>query len=229
MSKLLQDGPVESFTGLPVQKEEELIPLDYSGVEVIADTRVMDLRPWKIGSDGSDENSWVYLHRRLRVKKIAATADEFVVRIRVSAAKGQLRSLNSPIVMSLRAGQDNTTNDGKPVPFVDAVFDLSRVPANEVVDLSYEIMAREQPLELLQSSTIYVDAKTALLTCWWLLPVGKQYQSMDVLRYPTGKASHPERVVPANEIISPDGEIVAFTLLSVEPGFMYERRWTYRD
>lgn len=230
MSKLLQDGPVEPFTGLPVQEEGELKPLDYSGFEVIADTRVMDLRPWKISSSGSDDSSWVYLYRRLRVKKIASTADEFVARVRVSAAKWQLRSLNSRIPTSLRAGhQDTTTGDGKPVPIVDVAFDLAKVPANEVVDLSYEIMAREPPLELLQSAAIYVDAKTALLTCWWLLPVGKQYQSMEVLRYPIGKASRPERVVPASDLVSPDGQIVAFNLLSVEPGFMYERRWTYRD
>lgn len=52
---------------------------------------------------------------------------------------------------------------------------------------------------------------------------------MELLRYPIGKTSNPERVTSANELVSPDGAMVAFTLLNLEPGFKYERRWTYRD
>jgi hypothetical protein len=57
---------------------------------------------------------------------------------------------------------------------------------------------------------------------------------MELLRYPTrkdsaGKDSNTERIVPASELVSPDGRIAAFGLLSLEPGFTYERRWTYLD
>jgi hypothetical protein len=37
-------------------------------------------------------------------------------------------------------------------------------------------------------------------------------------------ASSPERFVPVNEPISPDGQTSALTRLSLEPGFACERR-----
>lgn len=127
------------------------------------------------------------------------------------------------------SGRDSTADDGKSVPAFDLAFDLAKVPADEVVNLSFELMGREPSAELLQSATMYVDTKTALLTCWLLLPEGTHYQSLDRLRYPAGKAASPERIVPANERISPDGQLVAVTLRSLEPGFLYECRWTYPD
>jgi predicted acylesterase/phospholipase RssA len=229
LSHLLQEGPVEPFTGLPVQEGVELRPLDYSGFEVIGDARILDLRPWKTGLHGPGERSWGYVYRRLRVKKIAPTADEFVVRLRVSPSRGQLRSLNSHIPVVLRSGREGAGEDAKSVPVVDVAFDLTKVIAHDVVDLPFEFISYDPPPELQHSATVYVDAKTSMLTCWILLPGGKQYQSVDILRYSTGKVANPERIDPANEVISPDGHIVAFILLSLEPGFMYEHRWTYRE
>jgi hypothetical protein len=228
MSKLLQEGPVPPFEGMPTE-ERELAPPDYSGFEVITDTRVLDYRPWKVGSRRADERSWAYAYRRVRVKKLTAAAGEFVIRVRGVASKVQVRTLNNSVPAVLRVGRDTTDNDGKPVPVFQLAFDLAKVPANDVVDLSCELIAYEPPPELLQSVTLYVDSKTDLLACWLLLPEGKCYQSMDILRYPTGKTSSPERIVPANEMISPDGQTVALTLLRLEPGFTYERRWAYRD
>jgi hypothetical protein len=228
MSKLLQEGPVPPFEGMPVQEEGAFTPADYSGFEVITDTRILDYRPWKTGSRRADERSWAYAYRRMRVKKLTPVGSEFVIRIRAMPSKMQVRTLQKNVPAVLRVGRD-TTADGKPVPAFELAFDLALVPAKDVVDLSCELVVHEPPPDILQSVSLYVDSKTDLLTCWLLLPEGKQYQSMEVLRYPSGKGSSPERIVPANEMVSPDGQIVALTLLSLEPGFKYERRWTYRD
>jgi predicted acylesterase/phospholipase RssA len=233
MSKLLQEGPVAPFPGMAAQVRGQLASLDYSGFEVINDSRILDFRPWKIGSKQADGSSYAYVYRRTRVKKLAPTANEFVIRIRASAGKGQVRSLTDRFPVELRLGQDKATDVGKPVPAFDVAFDVSKAVAGDVVDLSFEFMAEPEP-EILKGATMHVDAKTALLTCWLLLPEGKQYQGMELLRYPTrkdsaGKDSNTERIVPASELVSPDGRIAAFGLLSLEPGFTYERRWTYLD
>jgi hypothetical protein len=81
----------------------------------------------------------------------------------------------------------------------------------------------------LQSVSFTVDAETALLNGWLLLPEGKQYQSFDLLRYPSGDATAPELVAPANHFSSLDGQLLSFSLLSLKPGFTYECRWAYRD
>ena len=177
----------------------------------------------------ADEHSWVYGYRRMRVHKLESTATEFIIRIRASASKGQVRPLSVNIPAVVRSGRDTTAADGKSVPATEVAFDVSKIPTHEVVDLAIEFFGREPAPELFRATTLYVDAKTSLLTYWLLLPEGKRYQSTDLFRYPSGKTSSPERVIPANEMLSPDGQIAAFTLLSLEPGFMYERRWTYRE
>jgi predicted acylesterase/phospholipase RssA len=229
ISKLLQEGPVAPFEGMPAQEERELAPTDYSGFEVITDMRVLDYRPWKIGSPRAEERGWAYAYRRVRVKKLTPAANEFVMRVRGVTSKGAVRPLNTRIPAVLHIGRDPMVDDGRPLPVFEVAFDLSRLPANEVVDLSCELIVHEPPAEIAQSVSLYVDSKTDLLTCWLLLPEGKHHQSMDFLRYPTTKTGSPERIVPANEMVAPDGNIVALTLLGLEPGYRYERRWTYRD
>jgi hypothetical protein len=225
LSKLLQGGSVEHFPGLPVEEDADVNASDYSGLEVITETRILDLRSWK---DGSDERSWVYVYRRMRVKKIAPDANELVVRIRLPASKSHFHSLTPNVPTTVRSGTV-TTATGKAAPIVGLAFDLSRKPVGEVVDLAFEFTTREPPARMPQAVAFPVDVRTPLLTCWVLLPAGKQYQSMDLLRFPIGKGAVPERIVPPNEVVTLDGQIAGFNLLSAEPGFMYEWRWTYRN
>jgi hypothetical protein len=52
---------------------------------------------------------------------------------------------------------------------------------------------------------------------------------MDLLRFPAGKEDSPERVLPPNEVVTADGQIVGFNLLSPDAGYMYQYHWTYLD
>jgi predicted acylesterase/phospholipase RssA len=229
ISKLLQEGPVPPFEGMPAEEGRELAPADCGGFEVITDTRVLDYRPWKAGARRGDERSWAYAYRRVRVKKRMPAAREFVLRFVGVGPNVHVRSLSNRVPAALRVGRETAGDDGRPARLFEVAFNLAGVPAGDVVDLSCELVAREPPPEFMQSVSLYVDSKTHLLTCWLLLPEGKQYQNMEILRYPAGQCSNPERVVPAGEMISPDGRIVALTLLGLEPGCRYERRWSYRD
>jgi predicted acylesterase/phospholipase RssA len=225
LSKLLQGGSVEPFSGLPVEEDVDVNASDYSGFEVITETRILDLRSW---NDVSDERSWIYVYRRMRVKKIAPDSDEIVFRVRLSPSKSHFRSLTPNVPATLRSGTTITAG-GKTAPIVGLAFDLSRKPVGEVVDMAFEFTTREPPARISQAVSFPVDVKTPLLTGWVLLPAGKQYQSMDLLRFPIGKGSVPERIVPPNEVVTLDGQIVGFNLLSAEPGYMYEYHWTYRN
>src|SRR5262249_50944860 len=121
----------------------------------------------------------------------------------------------------LRLCRDTAATGGAPFHEFEVAFDFSKVPAREVVDLPMEALLRGPRPELLQTATFCVDAETGLLSCWLLLPDGRQYQSFDLLRYPTGNATAPEPVVTANVLNAADGQILAFTLLGVKPGFNY--------
>ena len=116
-----------------------------------------------------------------------------------------------------------------PVHIYEVAFNLSKVPPHETVDLPIEFMSSEPARGAADSATFYVDDETGLLSCWLLLPEGKQYQNFELLRYQNGKEKVPERVTPAYEFDTLEGGVLAFGLLNVEPGFTYEARWEHRQ
>lgn len=230
MSKLLQGGPMQPFAGTPVEDVRQVAPPDNHGIEVIADMRVVDLRQLQPDSSPlKDEQSIVFLYRRMRVQKTEQSANRFTVRSRWPTDQVEVRTLNSRIPTVIRKSQDLTTADNGPVHVFQAEFDLSKVPLHETVDLPIEFMSKAPATGALNSATFYVDDETGLLSCWLLLPEAKQYQSFDLLRYRSGKEGGPERVTPAYQFDTLEGRVLAFALLNVEPGFTYEARWEQRE
>lgn len=228
MNRLLQDGPPELFEGLPANEVRELMPADYSGVEVIADMRVMDLRRWKANSrSAADVQSRIYGYRRVRLRKLESTADRFVVLFRMENPRLDVRPLNPHIPTALRALRDAAESGNRTLHLFEVEFDLSKIPAKEVVDLSLELLVRAPQGENQQSVNLFVDTETGLLSAWVLMPDDKPYQHFDLLRYPAGNISASESVAPAQQLNIAGGHILAFTLLSARPGFTYDCRWTY--
>ena len=72
-----------------------------------------------------------------------------------------------------------------------------------------------------------IRAKTAELTRWILLPEGRAYRSFRVTRYETGKPETAEAVRIVTEYLAEDKSILAYKLLSLEPGYTYEVTWYY--
>lgn len=83
----------------------------------------------------------------------------------------------------------------------------------------------------MQAATFYVDFDTGMLPYWLLLPEGKRNQKLEMLKYPSAESglTAPKLVAPANMLNTLDGRLLAFALLKLESGFMYECRWEHRD
>ena len=77
------------------------------------------------------------------------------------------------------------------------------------------------------SLAVAIRAKTAELTRWILLPEGKAYRSFRVTRYETGKPETAEDVRIVTEYLAENRTILAYKLLSLEPGYTYEVTWYY--
>jgi hypothetical protein len=73
-----------------------------------------------------------------------------------------------------------------------------------------------------------MQADTAEVTRWFLMPQGKEYKNFRLLRYETGK---PETVEPVNlvtEYLADDYTILAYKLMSTKAGYTYEVIWYYQ-
>jgi len=230
MNRLLQDGTPKLFEGMPMTEVHELTSPDYSGVEVIADLRVLDMRRWKTTSrSAANIQSTIYGYRRIRLRKLESTANRFVVLFRMDNPGLDVRSLNPQIPTALHLLR-SASESGQPAPHLFEVeFDLSKIPPKEIVDLSLELQVRDPQGVDQQSVSLYVDTETGLLSAWLLMPDDKRYQHFGLVRYPKGDISASESVAPAQQLSVVDGHILAFTLLSVKPNFTYECRWTFPE
>lgn len=230
MSNLLQGGPMRPFVGMPIKEVPKIDAPDNQGVAVIADMRIVDLRRLQPASaPQTDESSLAFVYRRMRIQKIDPEANQFTIRSRWPTEHVEIRALNSRVPASIRRGEDVAMFDGASVYTFEIIFDLSKVPPNETVDLPIEFMSTKPATGAADSATFYVDDETGLLSCWLLLPEGKQYQNLELLRYQIGSEKVPQRVTPAYHFDTLEGRVFSFALLNVKPGFIYEARWEHRD
>jgi predicted acylesterase/phospholipase RssA len=230
MRKLLQEDPSPPFEGMRPEEVRELTPVDYKGFEVIADMRVFDFRPWKPSSGhASDEHSWAHGYRRVRVQKLEATANRFVMLGRTKTAQIDVRSLTDRMPMKVRLLRNTAQKVETPLNIFEIEFDLSKIPVRTVVDLAIEYSDREPRPANWQALDFYVDTDTALLSLWLLMPYDLPVKSFDVFRFSSGKEPVPEIIAPSQQITLMNGRIAAFSVASAKPGFVYEFRPSYQD
>jgi hypothetical protein len=72
------------------------------------------------------------------------------------------------------------------------------------------------------------QGKIAELTRWILMPEGREYKRHRLLRYEKGKPGTREVFKFATEYLKEDYSILAFKLLALEPGYVYELTWYYK-
>jgi hypothetical protein len=208
----------------------ELAPVDYKGFEVIADMRVFDFRPWKPSAGrASAEHSWAHGYRRVRVQKLEATANRFVMLGRIKTTEIDLRSLADRVPMKVRLLRNTAQKAETALNVFEIEFDLSKVPVRTVVDLSFEYSDRTLRPANWQTLDFYVDADTALLSLWLLMPYDLPVKDFDVYRFSSGKDPVPETIAPSQQITLMNGRIAAFSVASAKPGFVYEFRPTFKD
>jgi hypothetical protein len=73
-----------------------------------------------------------------------------------------------------------------------------------------------------------VQAETAELSTWILMPRGREYENFRISRHETGKLGKAESVRLVSEYLAEDYTILAFKLLALKPGWTYEVSWIYK-
>jgi hypothetical protein len=234
MTRLL-DGPVTPWVG---EKNSEELRADdkpdLSGFLILQDLRIIDLRSWQPTiSRSSDSRSFVYGYRRLKIHKDADNTTNNNFRVSVLAFSPQTQIRFPPQQLSPKLYRRNIENSGGGEKLVhwEIGADFRSVPAGDFADIIYEHLSPGLFLrEGAGSSTLAfdVEAETAELSRWLLLPRGKEYRSYQLIRYETGKPEVAEKVNVATAYMANDFSILAFKLLSLKAGYTYEITWYYR-
>jgi hypothetical protein len=232
MSHLLE-GPIEPWIGEPAEEVPHLDEPDLTGFETLQDSRLLDLRKWTPTASGEGASGpLVYGYRRLKLFKQPENTRNNLFRMRLLPISPltQVRFPPQQLQPRLRMSKVEGAVPGARECRWEASVDFRRVPAGDYVDLIYEHLSPGMFLRHgagWATVSAEIRAKTAELTRWILLPEGKAYRSFRIIRCATGKPETAEDVEIVTEYLAEDNTILAYKLLSLEPGYTYEVTWYY--
>jgi hypothetical protein len=231
----LLEGPIAPFTTVePTEEVGTLEALDLTGFEVLQELHILDLRNWNPASSGKSEaGSMLYSYRRLKVfKKVEQPRNQiFRLPLLATSPLTQVRFPAQQLQGRLRKCNVTTSSPEQQQCHWEVDFDFERLPAGEYVDLIVEGMSPGQYLRRGDISTTLsfdVAIETAEMTRWILLPKGREYRNFRLIQYKTGKPDKIEPVRIVNEYLADDYTILAYKLLSVDPGYTHEVTWYYK-
>jgi hypothetical protein len=232
MSELLE-RPFVPFAGEDPAKVGKLDEPNLQGFEILQDSRIIDLRTWRASSRGKyDPNSLAYIYRRLKVVKLLENEgnDLFRVHLMPTSPKAATRFPTQKLRPHLRMCQMVNDKEGEERCQWEVDYDFQRIPPGEFTDIIMEEHSPGYYLERGNNGAVLsflVQADTAELTLWVLMPARRQYKHFGIVRHPTGKPTKLETVKLVTEYLPDDYTIIAFKLLALRPGYTYEVSWIY--
>jgi hypothetical protein len=235
MKRLLEGGPEKPWTGVAAAEVAELDPTDLKGFVILQDSLILDLRDWNPARSAKGNSSSVARgYRRLKVLKQPDHSGDSIFRLRLipTSPNTEVRFPPQQLVPTLRKSRNlETSVPGRKEATWQMACDFQKVPAGEIVDLRNDFQGPGQFLDDGENGTVLryeVQAETAELSAWILIPRGKEYRSFRINRHETGKPEKAEAVKLVTEYLSDDYTIIAYKLLAVKSHYTYEVTWAYK-
>jgi predicted acylesterase/phospholipase RssA len=233
LTGMLENKPV-AWTGDKPERVHALAEPNLTGFQILQDSRIFDLRGWQPGAPyDAGEASLAHIYRRLKVHKLRDNTgnNRFRLPLLLTSPKAQLRFPPQQLPGRVRMTDVVTSVGGREECGWQVSWDFQAVASGDFADVMVDELSSGHYLEggaAATSLSFQVPVETAESTTWVLMPRGREYGNFQITRREAGKASKTERWRPVTEYLADDYTILAFKLLSLEPGWVYEVRWTYK-
>jgi predicted acylesterase/phospholipase RssA len=230
LGDMLDNDPLPPWKGVTSEEGNEAETRDMSGFKILSDSRITDLRAWNAATVGKiDSTSRIYTYRRILVVRDPdhAASSLFSARLILSGSVGEVRF--PPQQLQGRVTK-TALKDGEKYRW-EALFDFAKVPLGKSVELFIEVQSPGLFLQGTESGTgltFLIDAETAEINQWVLMPKDHDYKQY---RYTFYKRNQPETAKDGTfttQYLSADSSILAFKLLSLEPGYDHDVYWDYK-
>jgi predicted acylesterase/phospholipase RssA len=216
-----------------VGEVSEPVEIDLTGVDVLSQSRIFDLRNFDPSASDDKSRGFVMFYDRVVLrfnedyhgdKKVAFNS---VFPLRAVEVR---QPANQPQGAFNRIGPSDSesiqTGDGMKIRH-QTLFDLSDIPIGQRVTLQ-AVSRVELPASMSGHFPFYVNKKTELLTSWLLFPDNHPYSSYQLVRYPADQSAAPTTMDPRFAIDHPYGNLIGWSVITPKEGTVYECRWTTR-
>lgn len=230
LGRMLDKGVMKPWKGVEVEEGRDAAEPDFRGFKILHDSRITDLRAWNPAAAGKiNADSRIYTYRRLLVVKQPDNEEHplFTTRLILSGSEGQVRFPPQQVPGRVRK---TALKDGGSYRW-EAIFDFARVPAGKPVELLIEVQSPGMFLRGSESNSgmlFGIDTETAELSQWVLMPKGRDFKRYRYVFYKKGEPGTAKEGVFTTEYLSDDSTVLAFKILSLEPGYDHEIFWDYK-
>lgn len=233
MRRLL-DAPIEPWTGERAEEIGTIDEPDLKGFHILQDSHIFDLRKWSPANAGkTGEGNYLYGFRRLKVWKLRKETGNNLFRFRLlpTSPLTRVRFPQQELQPTLRVHREENGATGAERCHWEISVDCEKVAPGDLMEILEEHLS---PGDFVHdnggSATLTFEplAKTAELTRWILMPEGREYKNHRLMRYEKGKPETREVFKFATEYLETNYSILAFKLLALEPGYVYELTWYYK-
>ncbi len=234
---LVERDPTTSWQPITVSDVAEPQPSDFKGVEILSQSRIIDLREGWVGVGNTARMGKLRIRDRMRLRFVDETSPRKLVFHTVFPLidiEYRQPPDQPPLVVRripLGAAPAPKAAAGS-APHPEAVneyeleFDLSGYPIDKQVTL--ELAAIFEFADMPPGRMpLMLNYQADLLTVWMLFPENHPYQTYRLLRYPKGLPEAAEPMSSRYTIDHPYGQLIGWSLINPKPETVYECRWTY--
>jgi hypothetical protein len=226
---LVERDPTTSWQPVAVTDASKPQPSDFKGVEILSQSRIIDLRQGWSGVGQQSRMGRIRVRDRMRLRFLEEGSPRKLV-FHTSLPLEDVEYRQPPdqpplTVRRLPVGDGSTTGHDVTQKEYELEFDLSGYPVDAQVTL--ELAAILQFADLPPGKMpMVLEFETDLLTVWMLFPENHPYRTYRLLRYPKGQPETAEPMTSRYTIDHPYGQLIGWSLISPESETVYECRWT---
>ncbi|TWU13366.1 Patatin-like phospholipase [Symmachiella macrocystis] len=224
--ELMDQGPAGPLPSVEYEVVTAIDDADYTGFEIISDSRIYDLRGWE---EGTNEQGEVTAYTRLRIRRREENMHNTHVRLIYETNADTLRGTIQPQRISPKWKRMSL---GKGRYRWELDMDFSRIPMDDDVELMLDFnLNQEVATQSNHSGKFFfsIPFRTGLSQVWVLMPEGRTYNSFEVSSFPIGRPDQVELVVPDSKVELPFGSIATFRLINPDADHRFECRWTWTE
>jgi predicted acylesterase/phospholipase RssA len=221
---LLDKDPTSDWATIAIGEKAEPTELDYSGLEILTHSRMLDLRNWNPDAATPDHQGRVLLRDRVTFKLVDLKSSRQHVTFRNIIPLEDVEFRQPKERLQAVVSRVRKVLDGRGTAY-EIEYDLAAIPFGEPVTVEIAVLAR-LPVLTSGRAPFVIQWKTDLLSMWMLFPEGRPYRTYSLVRYPADKSAPPQMMDPRNTIDHPYGSLIGWSVVNPQVGTVYECRWT---
>jgi len=223
---LVESNPMAGWSSYEVRDAASMTPSDFTNVDILSRSRILDLRGLDFSAGGTMSNGRVRTRDRISLKfnEAAGHGRELVLHSQLPITDVDFRHPpDQPPTEVLRIPRD--ANSPKSHDIYELRIDLSNLPLETPITIEVGASMRFED-SMPGRIPYYLEQPTELITVWMLFPENHPYRSYKFVRYPIDGASPPEPIPSRYTIDHPYGTLLGWSAINPRAGMVYECRWT---